>query len=126
MHHPHFEAWRGMRFAGARGQQVDIRSGGIQEGLMGDPPQFAFLLPQQTLGVDLLVDGVAQLEPALRPVFIERVAQILGGHRDPDVGDVDRAIRAALCGLWTPPAVADTPRWSRNTPRFERASRRAW
>jgi hypothetical protein len=70
--------------------------------------------------------AVAQLEPALRPVFTERVALLLGAHPDPGPGDVDRALRQALVGLWTPPAVADTPRWSRNTPRFERASRRAW
>jgi hypothetical protein len=73
--------------------------------------------------------AVAQLEPALRPVFVERVAQILGAHSDPSPGDVDRAIRQALVGLWVPPAVAEvrTPaRWSRNTPRFEQASRRAF
>jgi hypothetical protein len=53
----------------------------------------------------------------------------LGAHPDPGPGDVDRAIRQALVGLWVPPAVAEvrTPaRWSRNTPRFERASRRAF
>jgi hypothetical protein len=48
--------------------------------------------------------AAAQLEPTLRPVFAERVAQILGAHRDPGPGDVDRAVRQALVGLWIPPA----------------------
>ena len=67
--------------------------------------------------------ALAQLEPALRPLFAERVAQILGAHR----GDVDSAVRAALVGLWVPPAIEEVravPRWDRNTPGFERASRR--
>jgi hypothetical protein len=71
--------------------------------------------------------AVAQLEPTLREVFVERVALLLGAHPDPGPGDVDRAVRQALVGLWTPPAVEVRPaRWSRSTPRFERASRRAF
>jgi hypothetical protein len=71
--------------------------------------------------------AVAQLEPALRPVFVERVAQILGAHPDAGPGDVNRAVRQALVGLWVPPAVEERPaRWSRSAPRFERASRRAF
>lgn len=71
---------------------------------------------------------VAQLDPELRPVFAERVAQVLGAHPDPDCGDVDRAVRQALDGLWVPPPFEELrvpPRWSRVTPRFDRASRRA-
>ena len=70
--------------------------------------------------------AVAQLEPALRPVFVERVAQVLGARSDPGPGDVDRAVRQALVGLWTPPAITEPPRWSRAAPRFERSSRRAF
>jgi hypothetical protein len=72
--------------------------------------------------------AVAQLPPSLRPVFAERVAQTLGAHSDPGPGDVNRAVRQALVGLWTPPIVEvrSPARWSRNTPRFERASRRAF
>jgi hypothetical protein len=72
--------------------------------------------------------AVAQLEPALRPVFAERVAQILGTHPDPGPGDVDRALRAALVGLWTPPAITELrpSRWDRDAPQFDRASKRAW
>ena len=47
--------------------------------------------------------AMMQVEPALRPVFVERVAQTLGAHPSPGPGDVDRAIRSALSGLWTPP-----------------------
>jgi hypothetical protein len=47
--------------------------------------------------------AAAQLEPDLRPVFAERVSAILGAHPDPGPGDVDRAVRQALVGLWTPP-----------------------
>ena len=44
-----------------------------------------------------------QLDLPARPVFTDRVAAIIGMHPDPGPGDVDRAIRAALAGLWTPP-----------------------
>ena len=73
--------------------------------------------------------ALAQLEPALRPVFAERVAQTLGAHPDPGPGDVDRAVRAALVGLWVPPEsieIRSAPRWDHNTPGFERVSKRAW
>jgi len=63
--------------------------------------------------------AAAQLEPALRPVFAERVARILGAHRDPGPGDVDRAVRQALVGLWVPPAIEQlraASRWDRDTP----------
>ena len=64
-----------------------------------------------------------------RSVFTERVAGILGAHPDPGPGDVDRAVRQALVGLWTPPAIEEfqrPPRWDRATPAFERVSKRAW
>jgi hypothetical protein len=72
--------------------------------------------------------AVAQLEPALRPVFAERVVRLLGAHPDPGPGDVNRALRQALLGLWTPPVieVRSPARWSRSSPRFERTSRRAF
>jgi hypothetical protein len=57
------------------------------------------------------------------------VACILGAHPDPDVGDVDRAVRQALVGLWEPPAIEELrvlSRWDRATRAFERASRRAF
>ena len=52
--------------------------------------------------------AMAQLVPALRPVFAERVASILDAYCpfcEPGPGDVDRAIRAALVGLWVPPEM---------------------
>jgi hypothetical protein len=72
--------------------------------------------------------ATAQLEPSCRPVFVERVAAILGAHPDPGPGDVDRAVRAALVGLWTPPAIEEVlrpSRWDRGAPRFERVSKQA-
>ena len=35
---------------------------------------------------------LAQLEPARRPVFTERVTRLLGAHPNPGPGDVDRAV----------------------------------
>ena len=73
--------------------------------------------------------ALAQLEPTLRSVFTERIARILGAHSDPGPGDVDRAVRLALVGLWAPPAIEEfqrPPRWDRVTPAFERVSKRAW
>ena len=72
--------------------------------------------------------AAAQLEPDLRPDFAERVSAILGAHPDPGPGDVDRAVRQALVGLWTPPESIELragPRWDRNAPAFERVSKRA-
>ena len=73
--------------------------------------------------------ALAQLEPARRPVFTERVTRLLGAHPNPGAGDVDRAVRQALVGLWTPPAIEEfqrPPRWDRAPPPFERVSKRAW
>jgi hypothetical protein len=80
-------------------------------------------LPEVELSFVLAAEG--QLVPDLRPVFVERVASSLGAHADPGPGDVDRAVRQALAGLWTPPAIAEPPRWSRDTPRFDRVSKLA-
>jgi hypothetical protein len=72
--------------------------------------------------------AMAQLAPELRPLFAERVGRILGSHPAPDCGDVDRAVRAALVGLWVPPPeieVRPSSRWDRHAPGFERVSKRA-
>jgi hypothetical protein len=70
--------------------------------------------------------AAAQLEPALRPAFTERVVTILQSHADPGPGDVDHAIRSVLIGLWVPLDETELrpPRWHRVTPGFERASKR--
>jgi hypothetical protein len=57
--------------------------------------------------------AAAQLEPALRPAFTERVATILQSPVDPGPGDVNRAVRQALIGLWVPPRAAATALASR-------------
>lgn len=72
--------------------------------------------------------AVTQLDPDARPIFAERVAATLGARPDPGPGDVDRAIRAAIAGLWVPPPMPELrtpPRWHRATPGFERVSKRA-
>jgi hypothetical protein len=76
-----------------------------------------------------LCNALAQLEPDVRPVFTARMVEHLQTHADPGAGDVDRALRAALVGLWVPPAIEETrvpPRWARATPRFDMASKRDW
>ena len=63
--------------------------------------------------------ALGQLDPALRPIFAERVARFLGAHPDPGPGDVDRAGRQALVGLWVPPESIELrapPRWDRDVP----------
>ena len=71
--------------------------------------------------------AAAQLEPALRPAFTERVATILQSHADPGPGGVDRAVRQALIGLWVPPPVEEVKnasRWNRPTLGFDRIKAR--
>jgi hypothetical protein len=72
--------------------------------------------------------AMGQLEPAARATFAARVFASLAGREELGPGDVDRAVRQALVGLWTPPEVTElrAPRWDRDTPGFERASKRTW
>jgi len=75
-----------------------------------------------------LSHALAQLEPDVRPVFTARMVEHLQVIADPGPGDVDRALRAALVGLWTPPpdtALRAVSRWDRGAPGFDRASKRA-
>jgi hypothetical protein len=70
----------------------------------------------------------AQLSPDVRPVFVARVAAVLGAHRDPGPGDFDRAIRDGILGLWTPPAIEEVrgvSRWHRSAASFEKVSKAA-
>ena len=75
-----------------------------------------------------LCHALAQLEPDVREVFTARMVEHLQALADPGVGDVDRALRAALVGLWTPPELDGQrgSRWDSSTPRFDLASKRAW
>ena len=74
-----------------------------------------------------LCSAVRQLTPDMRPLFLARLAEYLQAIADYDIGDVDRALRAAWVGLWTPPldTAVGQSRWDRDAPRFERASKRA-
>jgi hypothetical protein len=74
-----------------------------------------------------LCHALAQLPPDVRPVFTARMAEHLQALADPGVGDVDRALRAALVGLWTPPELDGhrVSRWDSATPRFDLISKRA-
>ena len=73
-----------------------------------------------------LCHALAQLEPDVRPVFTARMVEHLQALADPGVGDVDRALRAARVGLWTPPELDGQrgSRWDSATPRFDLASKR--
>ena len=85
------------------------------------------ILPDADVAFYLAAAG--QLPPPARLLFEERVRAILQPHPDPGPGTVNAAVRQAFAGLWTPPpdeAVRGTTRWSRDTPRFERASKRDW
>ena len=54
-----------------------------------------------------LCHALAQLAPDVREVFTARMVEHLQALADPGAGDVDRALRAALVGLWTPPDITD-------------------
>jgi hypothetical protein len=75
--------------------------------------------------------AMAQLELEQRVIFAERVANILGAYSpfcEPGPGDVDRAIRQALIGLWEPPATEEVravSRWDQARPKFDRVSKAA-
>jgi hypothetical protein len=57
---------------------------------------------------------VQQLHPTMRETFATRVHAALAELHEPGPGDVDRAVRTALKGIWDPPLeTAPPPRWSR-------------
>jgi hypothetical protein len=77
--------------------------------------------------------AMATLDSELRPAFVERVANILSACStlyEPGPGDVDRAIRQALVGLWQPhpdrltPAATHPSRWNRPALGFDRVKAR--
>jgi hypothetical protein len=71
--------------------------------------------------------AMGQLEYPQRATFAARVFADLAARPELGPGDVDRAVRAALVGLWVPPVETERPaRWDRAAPRYEKASRRAW
>ena len=74
-----------------------------------------------------LCNALAQLAPDVREVFAARMVGHLQALADHGVGDVDRALRAALVGLWTPPDITEWRRsdWDCETPGFDRALKRA-
>jgi hypothetical protein len=60
------------------------------------------------------IAAAQQLHPVQRPVFAQRVYEALHALHEPGPGDVDRAVRAALKGIWEPVAdMAPPSRWSR-------------
>jgi hypothetical protein len=67
-----------------------------------------------------LASALAQLTPDVRPVFTARMVEHLQAIADYDVGDVDRALRSAWTGLWTPPPDMDLRpgRWGLDAPRL--------
>ena len=73
-----------------------------------------------------LCHALAQLDPDVRPSVYGAHGRAPAGFADPGPGDVDRALRAALVGLWTPPDITEWRRsdWDCETPRFDPASKR--
>jgi hypothetical protein len=43
----------------------------------------------------------------------QRVHEALANIHEPGPGDIDRAVGAALKGIWDPPLEITPPRWSR-------------
>jgi hypothetical protein len=66
------------------------------------------------------------LHPADRDQFIAAVAVELGGQAIIGDGSVGRAIRAAQLKFPHPEPEQLPPRWARDTPRYEKASKRAF
>ena len=63
--------------------------------------------------------ALAQLEPARRPVFTERVTRLSWALTRTPAPVTSTAPSQALVGLWTPPAIEEfqrPPRWDRATP----------
>jgi hypothetical protein len=56
---------------------------------------------------------IRQLHPTMRETFATRVHAALADICEPGPGDVDRAVRAALRGIWDPPLETAPSRWSR-------------
>src|SRR5208282_2154232 len=56
---------QGTRLAGTGGEQVDIGARGLEQCLARHAPQLSLLLEDLPLSIDLLKDGVAEVEPAV-------------------------------------------------------------
>jgi hypothetical protein len=56
---------------------------------------------------------IRQLHPVHRPVIAQRVYEALADICEPGPGDVDRAVRVALKGIWEPAPDRQPSRWSR-------------
>jgi hypothetical protein len=73
-----------------------------------------------------IANAAAALCPSDRDPFIAAVAAALEGLPLGD-GTIGRAIRDVQCRFSHPePDRGETPRWSRDRPRFEQASKRAF
>jgi hypothetical protein len=72
-----------------------------------------------------IANAAAALNPVDRDQFIVAIAAELAGMPIGD-GSIGRAIREVQCRFSHPePDQGQTPRWSRDKPRFEHASKRA-
>jgi hypothetical protein len=78
--------------------------------------------------LDTVYRCAGPLAPAVRPAFLELVAQSLAGAGEIGDGTVARVCAEAQRRFWAPPPQEATrpPRWARGAPRFDRASKRAW
>jgi hypothetical protein len=78
--------------------------------------------------LSIITLAAAPLHPGDRGPFLQRVATLLNGHELGD-GVISRAARQAQKEFWRarelePKRVQS--RWSRDAPRFDRASKRTW
>jgi hypothetical protein len=72
-----------------------------------------------------IANAAAALNPVDRDPFIAAVAAALEGQPVGD-GIIGRVIRDVQCRFSHPePDTGETPRWSRDRPKFERSSKRA-
>jgi hypothetical protein len=86
---------------------------------------FAMPIPLSQPQFLAIANAAAALNPVDRDPFIAAVAAALEGLPLGD-GSVGRIIREVQCRFSHPePDRGETPRWSRDRPRFERVSKRA-
>jgi hypothetical protein len=72
-----------------------------------------------------IANAAAALCPADRDLFVAAVAAELAGHAPIGDGTIGRIIREVQGRFAHPEPPVATPRWARERPRFEHASKRA-
>jgi hypothetical protein len=86
------------------------------------------MVPLPEVDLSFVLAAQRHLVPGLRPVFAERLAIGLAAHADPGPGTVNAVLRTVWSELWIPLPEPElrAPRWARDVPHYEKASRRDW